>query len=198
MRRRWLFIPLLVSALFGGALSVFYYQFENYAKAQMWHKGVHHETANAMKHALAAARTYQHMRAVFGPETAAQLVRSLGYANEYAEQIVRFRNPDSPAELWKDLANNQIGIFTAQWLEEQKLPEQDIWPAIEALTQSTGLCAMTEEALVPATLRDKRGLALVRDSAAASREGARLRKMNVERALNHAQPHRPPPLATRK
>ena len=93
----------------------FYAHFEfvsNRIKGDAENKG---HTANAVKHAYAAAELYDFFRHFVREDRAESAVLWLGMTNEYAERIVKFRNPDSFMEVLKDYHNNLAGVAAMQW-----------------------------------------------------------------------------------
>jgi hypothetical protein len=82
--------------------------------------------ANAAKHAYAAGQLYGALRRVYVPlETAEMLIIQLGRFNEYAETIFKVSEPDSTAEIRKDLFNNQAGILAAEWARTREATLRD-------------------------------------------------------------------------
>ncbi len=117
---RFRFVHFLIVAAMAGAIGVgvFYARSERLSDQLEQTLGYSGQKANAAKHAYAAAQVYGVARAMgLGGENALALVDMLGVANEYAERVVKFRKPDSAAELRKDLYNNRAGVLAAQWGE---------------------------------------------------------------------------------
>ncbi len=116
---RWRILStLLTLALLMAPLVAYHWYYEYYSLRLIHERHMYYEKANGMKHALAAAELTQVLSKIMSVEDAANLVLRLGYVNEYAEQIVRFPK-DSPAEVLKDISNNEVGVTLAQWYETQ-------------------------------------------------------------------------------
>lgn len=72
-------------------------------------------TANAFKHAYAAAQLFKAITAIgVADKTAEEMVAQLGFFNERLERLTKFHAPDPVTEMMKDLANNHAGIIVAQ------------------------------------------------------------------------------------
>ena len=142
----YMFIASLL--LLGAGAAGFYMWFGHASKRAADEYQLGAGAANAIKHAYAAASSYQLLRAVgIAPEAAQVMVRGLGYVNERAEVITKFNTPDSVAETAKDLLSNEIGLHIAQQLERaptrstiktlQHLSQQDCLPnSVKIFTES--------------------------------------------------------------
>lgn len=93
------------------SLCAFYVHYDRFSR-QLVKQQFPREKANAVKHAYAAAQVADIISYVTGDSTAEAIVLQLGYANEYLEQVTRFPR-DVPAEITRDLLNNQLGISAA-------------------------------------------------------------------------------------
>lgn len=126
-----------------GAAAGFYLWFGHASKRAADEYQLGTGAANAIKHAYAAASSYQLLRAGgIAPEAAKTMVRGLGYVNERAEVITKFNTPDSVAETAKDLLSNEIGLRTAQQLETA--PKVSTLKALQNLSQN-GCLANSEK-----------------------------------------------------
>lgn len=113
--RRTLRILALLSILVTLVAAAFFTRYEILSDRLQESSSFDGIQANSVKHAYAAAQVYATLNLVLGDETSEALVIFLGKVNEYAEQLFKFRSPDSTQEMMKDLYNNQAGITTAQW-----------------------------------------------------------------------------------
>lgn len=105
-------IALLPAAAFYGRYEILSNRLEN-------ELGLDGGTANAVKHAYAAAELYYLVATVLPDRKADSLVTALGVMNEYIERITKLRKPDSLREVMKDLHNNRAGIAAAKWQKRQ-------------------------------------------------------------------------------
>ena len=101
------------------AITAAYGSFKNAAVSATKHHGLPAYSANAIKHAYAAAETYALLRAMaVPPGRASQIVYRLGQANEVAEYYGRRTGKRDPTrEIYKDLYNNTAGVVAAAFLE---------------------------------------------------------------------------------
>jgi hypothetical protein len=161
MRR--LFKPLLVIFFISAALlTFFHWQYEQYSLGLIATQKMHDEKANALKHAVAAAEVYHVVAMMVGEAKAEKAVLLLGKWNEYLEQTVRSRNLDTPAELFKDMANNQIGITTAQW-QQRTHPQGDIRQTLVSLAQDGGVIPSSQAVTLPAAIAATKSYAAIEE-----------------------------------
>jgi hypothetical protein len=77
-------------------------------------------TRNGVRHALASGSVYEAVRRLgLNRQAAEGLILSLGNLNERIETYTKTGNPDSPAEIRKDLYNNWAGVAAAEWRLEE-------------------------------------------------------------------------------
>jgi len=142
MHRHFLYALLGVLVL-GASIGAFYWHYERYAIGLLSSQKLTPEAANAVKHAYASAQIFQRLHPITGAAHAESIILILGSVNEYAEQLLDWTNPDSEAEILKDLHNNQVGISLARWHAQQRKP-----PTLEAailyLTQKKSLALSAE------------------------------------------------------
>lgn len=108
-------------ALVSGSVSIIasYSWFKSSAVSEVERRGLPAYTANAVKHAFAAAETYAILRTLgTGQGWASQAVYRLGQLNEYAEYYGRRSEKRDPTrEIYKDFYNNLVGVAAATLLE---------------------------------------------------------------------------------
>lgn len=133
MKRKCFFIPLwawFFLCLPAGLLVWFFFYFQSVANDLKQKYSLDAASANAVKHAYAAAQIYQVINAVgVSQESSQQMVFMLGAANEYVEHFIRAEaKRDSNAEMMKDLFNNYVGILANNFYKSHvdKLPEKDL------------------------------------------------------------------------
>lgn len=97
------------------SLAAFYVGFEYLADRLRHEKGYDSGTANAIKHAYAAAMTYKLFAVVLDAQDSESAVMALGRANEAIERGLKFSNPDSYEEILKDIHNNLAGVSAARF-----------------------------------------------------------------------------------
>lgn len=96
------------------ALFCYFAYYELFSYRLIFNHHYHYEDANSIKHVYAAAQLYSALDLVLNEASAEATVRWLGIANEHLEQVIR-RPKDPPAEVAKDLCNNDAGIALARW-----------------------------------------------------------------------------------
>lgn len=121
MHRRWAISALVATVLLLSALT-FYGLHESYSKRVAARFNLITGSANAIKHASAASRTYRILRR-FGISTGTSqsITEGLGYANEFGETFVKFGAKDDMLEMVRDLHNNSVGIAVERWIEHDEL-----------------------------------------------------------------------------
>lgn len=154
--RRILKIAALICMTSVVLLIVFYWRYEQYALSLVTEKSIPDEKANAIKHAVAAAEVYQAIAAVAGDARAESYVLFLGNLNEYLEQTIRIDSLDVPAELFKDMVNNQIGITAAQW-QHRTAPTGDLRQTILSLAQANILITSSQSMTLSTSLEGLKG-----------------------------------------
>lgn len=162
--RRFLIIFTLLTVTMASSLAFFYWGYERYSLILIYRENVYYEKANAIKHATAAAETYLFIAPLVGEESAETVILVLGKFSEYFEKTVRLRHRDSPAELLKDMHNNQVGITTAQWYQRIQ-PKDTIRQTIRLLADKGGLVpsASAASAKLPPSLAYEEGYRAIHD-----------------------------------
>ena len=108
-------LPLLLVGVSHYVLYAYYERYEKIARYISTSYDCDASTANAIKHATAAADIYNLLSPVVGEEYAENTVIKLGVMNEYIERVMRPEGKyDSPREIMKDLHNNYAGIKAAK------------------------------------------------------------------------------------
>ena len=122
-------VTLLFALLLAAATAIVgsYSWFKAASVAEVARRNLPAYTANAVKHAYAAAQTYSLLRSFFVEKgVAAQVVYRLGQLNEYAEYYGRRGEKRDPTrEIYKDLYNNLAGVAAASILERHAPPLSD-------------------------------------------------------------------------
>lgn len=112
MRRVFKYSLILLSPVL--ALVLYFTHYERFSRSLIAENNYYYEEANSIKHVYAAAQLYAVLDSVLPSDSAENLVRELGIANERMEQVVRSPK-DTPAESTKDMCNNEVGIVLGKW-----------------------------------------------------------------------------------
>ena len=127
---------LMTGLLLGATAAILHVYFDRYSKMEKQIKRTMEydaSTANAIKHATAAADMFNLLRQVMNEEQAEKTVIRLGVFNEYLERVVYYGRTDSVREIMKDLHNNYAGIKAA------KLDQDDPFRVILAFSDNRTL-----------------------------------------------------------
>jgi hypothetical protein len=114
LRKLLLVLGTLV-VLFGLFSAPFYF-FSKVADEEIARRGLSEADHNSLKHGLAAAELYAHLRPVLGDDDAADLTIFIGEMVEVLEQHTKHET-DVAREVYKDLRNNLYGVVAARWME---------------------------------------------------------------------------------
>lgn len=128
MKHTTLIITIAASLLFAASaffLHVYYERYETMEKSLRQNLSLDPTTANAIKHATAAADMFNLLKPVLGEEKAETAVIRLGVANEYIERVIYYGRTDTAREIMKDLHNNYAGIVAAKLADQS-----DAFPVI--------------------------------------------------------------------
>lgn len=85
-------------------------------------EGMDGRSANAVKHAYAAATLYGFCTSLLDDLPCERAVLKFGILNEQVERITKFGKPDSYAEILKDLHNNMAGVSVTRWRHRHGCP----------------------------------------------------------------------------
>lgn len=139
----FLLATFLLLAGLNSLLNTFYSRYQTLSNHIEESRGYDENTANAIKHAVAASNVFNVLRQVMGDDLAEASVIRLGLMNEYIERLSYYNSkPDTAREIMKDLHNNYVGIMAAKLADSS-----DTFPVILSFAANRTL--MVDEAYNP-------------------------------------------------